>query len=348
MKKKLIIVGLIQFGYNTDSFKYCEYLADEYDITYIGFEEDRERIIKLGVDVIYVKRNNRLLRKLRLLLSVFSSALKQKDAIIFCAYFRLVSLLSIALPFRNIFLDYRTGSVSPNMFKNWFKNCNMKVDSLFFRNISVITEDLKKHLKLPKKTKILPLGSDSISFTNKSFESIKMLYVGTLTGRQIEKTIFGVSEFLEKYPEVSVEYFIAGGGDNSLIKKKIAKYNLHNEVKLLGFVPNDEIVQYYDNCNLGICYAPVTKYYLHQPFTKLYEYYMSGMPVISVKLLDSVRRINNENGVLCDDNEQSFSDAIEKIYLNRNSYNSQQIRESVKDFSWENISKNIFKKIIDE
>jgi hypothetical protein len=44
MKKKLLIINKIQFGYHTDTFKYCQYLKDEFDITYICFDAKEIKI----------------------------------------------------------------------------------------------------------------------------------------------------------------------------------------------------------------------------------------------------------------------------------------------------------------
>ncbi|MBP8178786.1 MAG: glycosyltransferase, partial [Spirochaetes bacterium] len=161
------------------------------------------------------------------------------------------------------------------------------------------------------------------------------------------KTLYGVAEFKRKYPDIKLTYDIIGRGDGvSLINQKIAEYHLQDIVIMHGYVSDEDIVTFYDRCNVGVCYTPMTEMYLPQPFTKLYEYGLSGMASISVKLNDSVRRVIPEVGVLCDDNEQSFADALEQIWQNRMQYNSERIRNYFMPYTWENISKQ-FKNIIE-
>jgi glycosyltransferase involved in cell wall biosynthesis len=348
MKKELILVGLWQFGYRSDTDKFCEYLADEYNISYVCFDEYRLRVVRPETEVYYINPKNRLFSKVRLIVQILQLGRLKKHSVVYMTYFRFSSLISILLPTHKVIIDYRTGSVSTNKFKNWFKNSNMLIESKFFKKIVTITEDVRIHLKLPKKTIIFPLGSDIISHTNKSFDELKLLYVGALANsRQVEKTIFGVATFKKNHPEIPIFYYIIGKGENSLIEREIEKYHAEDYIKFLGFVPNEDIVKYYDVCNVGICYAPVTKAHSPQPFTKLYEYTLSGMSVISTKVLDSVRRINENVGVLCEDNEQGFADSLEEIFQHRKNYNSDYIRNHFKKYTWKEISKQ-FRSIIDD
>ena len=38
IKSKIVIINKTQFGYHTDYYKYCEYLKDDYDITFLCFD----------------------------------------------------------------------------------------------------------------------------------------------------------------------------------------------------------------------------------------------------------------------------------------------------------------------
>jgi len=348
--KQLIIVGVWQFGYSSGTDTFCKYLSNDYQISYISFDQGNPKFKLDGVNTDYILEatNNRMIRKYKFIRKICEYiSYAEKDVVVYMTYFRFCSLIPILFPFRKIIIDHRSGNVNVNSLNRSIKNSLMWLETIFFRHVAAISEELKIHLKLPKKTIVFPLGSDIISTSQKSFESLNLLYVGTLKGRYIEDTIYGIANFKGKYPSVSITYDIIGKGDKSKIVDEITKYNLVSDVKLHGFVPNGEIDKYYDECNIGVCYAPMTSFYMPQPFTKLYEYTLSGMAVISVKLSDSVRQVNNNNGVLCMDNAQSFSDALEQIYLNRDNFNSAAIRQEFSKSTWAEISKQ-FKKILDE
>ncbi len=344
-KKQLVLIGGQQFGYRYDTDRFCEYLADEFDITYICFDEGKPKVENGLTHVVYLSIVNKFIRWFRFINSVIREARKNKNSVVYLSYFLGCSLICIFLPTHKVIMDHRSGSVTKKEFKNSVLNFIMRIESVFTKNVVALTTDLKEFLHLPKNTIVFPLGSDILSETNKSFESLDLLYVGVLKGREIHKTIFGVSEFRKKHPDISISYSIIGGGDQKLINEEIEKYNLMDVVQVLGFVPFNQITGYYENCNVGICYAPMSKYYMPQPFSKLYEYTLSGMAVISVRLLDSIRKINKDNGVLCDDTPESFAWALEQIYQNRKNYNSEHIRQEFADFTWKKLSEQ-FREII--
>ena len=54
MKERLLIINKEQFGSLTDSYKWCQYLRDDYDITFICFDSGRDKLSQDGVIVKYV------------------------------------------------------------------------------------------------------------------------------------------------------------------------------------------------------------------------------------------------------------------------------------------------------
>jgi glycosyltransferase involved in cell wall biosynthesis len=347
MKKKLILVGGQQFGYRYDTDKFCEYLADDLDICYICIDEGKPRIDDGKTQVVYVTKEIRYIRIFWLISEIIKQAKKEKQSVVYMSYFLGCSLVCIFLPRHKVIMDHRSGSVTKNHLKNKILNYLMRVESVFTPHLVAITEDLKNYLHLPKHTIVFPLGSDIISDTNKQFADLSLLYVGVLRGRSIHETIYGVAKFHKIHPDVKLNYAIVGGGDQSLIRNEIEKYQMNEFINVLGYVLPKDIIQYYDKGNVGVCYAPIIEAHLPQPFTKLYEYAMSGMAVISVRLPDSIRKVNENNGVLCDDNPESFAEALEQVYQNRQKYNSEHIRQEFAAYTWKNLSKQ-FRSIIDD
>ena len=70
-----------------------------------------------------------------------------------------------------------------------------------FDSASFISKGIKQklHLKTNLPTFILPLGADIISHTDKDFNCLKLLYMGTLSNRHIIDTVKGVKMFKDKF-----------------------------------------------------------------------------------------------------------------------------------------------------
>jgi glycosyltransferase involved in cell wall biosynthesis len=112
---------------------------------------------------------------------------------------------------------------------------------------------------------------------------------------------------------------------------------LHGQVKYI------ELPKYYNASNIGIVYIPQKDYYEYQPSTKLYEYLLAGMPVIATNTFENRKEISNiKYGVICQDNPNSFSNALKVIQENLFNFQSGQIIGDKKVNSWENIvNKNL-------
>jgi glycosyltransferase involved in cell wall biosynthesis len=349
MKPRLLFVYPNQFGYHTDSYKYCEYLQSTFDIIYICFDQGFDRLVLPGINVIYMPYS---LGKIRRLLNFYSSLViltwREKIDILFTIRFKYCFLIGIFARSRVKILDFRSGDLNSSIFKRTTYNILMRFDAIFFYNISVISVGLRRLLKLGEHAMILPLGADIISHKIRSFNRLDMIYVGTLSLRNIEQTIEGVSDFLNQNPELLdlVSYNIIGFGTKEevqSIKECIIRSGYINNIHFLGRKKYTDLVQYLDTCNIGISYVPITPYYEFQPVTKLFEYMLSGMPVVATNTHENRLIVNETNGVLITDNAEAFSSGLSKLYQNRNSYNSDQIRESVESYTWENIVNNTLK-----
>jgi glycosyltransferase involved in cell wall biosynthesis len=185
------------------------------------------------------------------------------------------------------------------------------------------------------------LGADVISSNFKSFDELRLLYVGTLNGRRIEDSIKGLAIFINNNSSIPIKYVIIGDGTElNSIKKLISDLQLSNIVKMYGRVPHFKLKPFFDIANVGVSYIPITEYYQHQPPTKTFEYILSGMPCIATRTYENTKLITEENGVLCDDTPESFALAMEVILKNKAQYRSDNIRDSLKEFNWENIVRN--------
>lgn len=343
--KKLLIISRQQFGYLVDIYKWCEYLSDEYQIEVITFG-GKEKIIldKSNVKVRYVSyKGNKILRGIRFVCVSLWYILFFRGNII-VEYFSGCSIFKKLLPWKKMILDIRTLSVNQEDKTRIAENNKIKQTCDIYDIITIISEGTRDYISLEKgKSAIIPLGSDIISNTVKNFDTIRLLYIGTLSGRDIDKTLNGLSIFIKAHSEVPIHYDIIGDGyynELNKLMKLIRELSISENVTLHGFMPHSKIKQYLDKCNIGVSFVPITDYYNYQPPTKSYEYILSGLYTIATDTFCNRNIINNKNGILIKDNEIEFANAINYIYNNSKQFNSSIIRETLSDSTWENIVKN--------
>jgi len=249
------------------------------------------------------------------------------------------------LLFRNkIFVNHTiTGNITSNIFtRNLNDFVNLKMNTWFYKYVFIISESLREKLKIPKsKTYVIGWGAKQNSLTNKKWNYIHLIYVGTFLYRNMEQTIIGFNKFYQKHKnDISIKYTIMGSGrkiEEEMIKDYINKFQLHKIVEYLGRTNDSELASYLDFCNVGVSFVPITTYFNYQPVTKLFEYNLSGIPVIATKTYEQLKNVNESNGVLIDDNADSFYDGLEELLRKKNLYSSNVIRETVEQYKWENI-----------
>jgi len=343
-KNKILIINIAQYGKHTDSYKYCINLNQKYDMYYICIDNNLTKIND-DTNVIYLQDEGSSIKNVFNLIKESRALIKNKNFnIVMVYYFKLCSLVKFFLK-NNYILDIRTGSVDKRMIDRIKFNWLMKFESHFFKNISIISESLRESLNYnKKKCYIIPLGSDILSTQNKNFKEKKLnlLYVGALNNRNIYQTIYGLKEFIDSNKNLSCEvsYNIFGDGHKNEIDKllqTISQCNLERIVKFHGRKSHFELKSYFDNCNIGISYVPITGYYNCQPPTKTFEYINCGMICLATNTNENAKIINESNGVLCEDNKTSFKEALQYILINFERYDSQIIKNTIKEFTWENI-----------
>ncbi|MCK4920208.1 MAG: hypothetical protein KAS71_04130, partial [Bacteroidales bacterium] len=261
-KQKFIIVYPNQFGYHTDSYKYCEYLNDRYDISYICFDQGFEKLELPHINVIYIQFNTGKIRRLiELFLEVFKNCNKNPDNILFVIQFKFSFLLGLFAKSKKKILDYRTGDLSINPLKRWLKNRWMSMDSLSYDKITVISDGVCKNIFLlnRKRIIILPLGADVISSKKHEYKQIRLLYVGAIHTRNVYQTIEGLAEFISmnKNLRSSINYTIIGFGPQHIIThllETIKEKQVEDIVKYVGRVKYPDLTPYFDQCNVGISY----------------------------------------------------------------------------------------------
>ena len=343
-KFNILIICHNQWGYHVDTYKYADFLSREHHVTYIGWDYGYEKVKQKNVNVQYISRDFTVMkRNINFIDKVSEQISKSNFDLCFIKYFRGCSYLKMKHRRLDFVFDIRSGHVGESKLTRFLYDNTMKIESVFFKNITVISKSLAKKLKLENKAKILPLGSEILSKSSKSFSDLNLLYVGTLTGRDIVKTIDGVALFIKEHKnEVNVKYSIVGDGlDFDKIQNRIHQLGISEYVKLLGRIPFSELGSVMDNYNIGVSFVPITSFYDCQPVTKTFDYLLSGMPVLATATSENKMVINNKNGVCILDTPSSFKDGLNLLWNNKGDFNSNKIRNDALIYSWDDILESL-------
>jgi glycosyltransferase involved in cell wall biosynthesis len=351
MKPVLAVVNVYQFGYHTDTYNYCKYLKEEYNITYVSFHQGYEDLNIDGVKIVFINREKGLWNLLKGYWKLARIVKSLNPDIVFLFYARFISLIKLFGPDCPFIFDIRTGFIHENPFKRKFWNSILWLESLRFRYITIISEGLRKELKLPRrKCYWLPLGGE-IHKSNDDFIRLDLVYLGTLDKRNIHETIEGIRLFKNKFPNCNIHYDIVGYGKEKAVERlraAISDCQLTEDVAFIGRVRYDKIASYLRKSNIGIVYIPLTNYYDNQPATKLFEYLLAGMPVLATNTSENKLIVNNGNGVLVDDNPVAFSEGLEALLNMIDQFDQTKIRNSVQKYQWNNIVREHLKPLLSD
>ncbi|NRA70376.1 MAG: glycosyltransferase [Gammaproteobacteria bacterium] len=347
MKPILTIVCYNQFGYLTDTFEYCKYFSKEYQIEYICIDSGQQKVAMESVNVIYFSTENKGILKWLQFMLFAQKSVRTDSKVLFIKYSLFCSVLS--MKYRDIAIfDVRTGSVKKNKHRRNLENFLIRTESKFFKYKTVISQALAK-LLLIKEYQLLPLGAHNKEVRNKLFnkhEKMSLLYIGTFSGRELHNILLGLSLFLNKEPDANniVLNMVGDGYGNELEKLELLsnQLRLSDHVIFHGRVPYEQTGIFFEECNVGISYVPKTVYFDAQPVTKTYEYLTAGMPIIGTSTSEHLNLINSPAlGELCDDNPESFAEALRIISLSFSQYDSELIKDKSKAWSWEHVCNNL-------
>lgn len=346
MSPKLLIINKEQFGYLTDAYYWCKYLRDEYEISFICFDTGKKKIQLGGIKIHYVKYiGNKTFRGLLFITIALLNILFFNGKIII-EYFEHCEILKKIFPYKKMIVDVRTLSVSENECERNKRNGALIESCRYFDKVTAISNGVKNKIGLDN-ISVLPLGADPISTVKKDYTKLRLLYVGTFSGRQLEKTILGCDIFHKANPDVHFSYEIIGFGFNNEeneLKKLVTDLKLDKYIIFRGKIPNIELKPYFDRNNFGISFIPITDYYNYQPPTKTFEYALSGLFVIATATYANQEVISQDNGILINDTAESFAQALNQI--NHMAINEDNVRKSMQQYAWKLIVENILKPIL--
>jgi len=341
--KQILLISLNQFGYEVGYPYYAKYLNEKFDVKYICRDKKLPKYNISNLEVLYIKTQSAILIYFKLIKYILKIKKENKIELVFCRNFALGFLVKLLFINKPVVYDIHTATISDNKFKKGFRDLILRINIAFFSYVTVLSESLRKELKISKKkAHILPLGGEFQYLKEKNKKRLNLLYVGSLSNRNIEETIEGLSLFLdqnEQFKEL-IRYIIIGHGDKSSIEKihnTIDLHDLSKNVSYIGKLYHEKLIPFFESANIGISYIPQKKYYECQPPTKTFEYFLAGLAVIATNTYENRLVVNIKNGVIIEDNSLAFSLGLEKIALNLESYNFESIAKDSKKFSWRNI-----------
>lgn len=352
--KKILIIGLVQYGYNTDWYQYSECLADYYDVYYLCANNGKPIRLSEKVHVNYFGTS--LLGWRGALFREAWRLVKENDFKKVVVYtFALSFLLRLFIPKKKLVMDIRTSYICSPL-KSFLLNREILFESFFYDKVSVISWGVSSFLGLhKKKCRLLPLGAIPGVQSDKTIViGMKLMYVGTFYDRHIENTVEGTALFLRNHPSLSPDdftYYIIGCGsdyDIKLIQGTIDKYGIDKYVKFEGEKRFEKLIPYFEKCNIGVCYVPMTDYYDCQPPTKTFEYLLNSMVVLGTRTCENRAVLNDSNGVLIDDTIEGFAKGLDDFFKQQAKYRYESIYKNSLQYSWRKLTEKYMLPIIEE
>jgi glycosyltransferase involved in cell wall biosynthesis len=207
---------------------------------------------------------------------------------------------------------------------------------------SLTKEELIKRLKIePEKITVINLGiNEKFQPMKKKYDKFVVGYLGSFVKRKrVDIVINSFKLFQEKYPDINCELII--GGEKS---KHLQSFDVKNltkgmkNVKILGFVPENEIVKVYNMFNVFVYPCEYDGWSL-----PILEAQSCGIPVI-VKRSSQLPQEIKKFTIQCE-NEEEIADVIYKLLTDKSYVKKVTSRalNYVRRFSWKEYIKKLLK-----
>ncbi len=340
MNKRLLIISHVQFGSVIAPYKYSSYLKDRFAITYLCWDHGSSRLEEPGVEVKYVSREGGKFTRLYRLVRESIREIRQGNYdLVFIVYFQGCFVIPLLTGREKKVLDIRTGYVRSAGIKRWLSNRLITFESLFYRSVTILSESLREDLGIPSaKCCLVPLGATHTLLAPKTFEEMRLLYIGTLQHRSIDKTVEGFSRFFQENQGcLNMSYVIVGSGlpdDERRLRLAIQHSSCSHLIQYVGWVEHNELGKYLAAANIGVAFIPLEDHFQVQPATKVFEYLLAGMPVIATNTLENARTINQSNGVLTSDTPDDFCRGLRVMMERRHLFDSRAISAASTKYTW--------------
>ncbi len=345
----ILVVCCSPFGFITDAVELVKHVGCRHAVTVIslgrGPMDGASDTVPHAVRHSVVDRSSHVLCRIWKWLDACARACREDYDIVYLYYFPMCSLLRCVNARRRFILDIRSGAVSGSWMRRGVRNLLISAEARAFGRISVLCDAMRRYLRLPReRTHICPLGANPIPILTRDMSCLRLLYVGTFLNRRLSEAIKGFAIYCREEGASTDAHFTLVGdsedGERHRLQMLVHELGLTDRIALPGYVPRERLTSYYECCNVGVSYVPMTPYYDCQPPTKTYEYFFAGMPVIATATKQNAVIVSDDNGVLIDDTPDAFCSGLRVLAQRLRLYDSGKILSSVSDHSWYNIMTN--------
>lgn len=165
-----------------------------------------------------------------------------------------------------------------------------------------------------------------------SEEKFTLLTVGRLDERKGHKLVLEAVKDLE-----DVEYLIAGSGEmEEEIKQKIQELETEDKVEMLGYVPDEDLVQLYHESDCFIMTSEELENSVEGFGIVYLEANAAGLPVIAADTGGTPSAVKNkETGLLTSTDPEKIKEKIEEVLKNPGKFPDEAV-EWAKEHDWQN------------
>lgn len=122
----------------------------------------------------------------------------------------------------------------------------------------------------------------------------------------------GIVELIMAMEKVNATLYLAGHFNDSTLFEQLQKLLGWKKVKFLGYLNHEEIARLVNRCRIGVSLPHPIKAYLEALPTKMFEYMLSGIPVVSSDFPSLKSIVNNSQCGICvnPQNPNSIAESI--------------------------------------
>ena len=224
---------------------------------------------------------------------------------------------------------------------------------------------IKKHLVMlgVKKEKIIALGmgvkQSSLSKIKKIMTSnidtrpsnwknrVTFIYIGKMSKlRKLDIILYALKDLKMKREDENFQVvFVGDGNDLKNLIQLSEMLELTDHTKFLGRVPQEDVLEFVMNSDVGLCLIPEIPIFILSSPTKLYEYLACGIPVIASRLPENIRVIREcQGGVVVGFSVKSISTVMDEIINGSISFPSRRKIHTyiAKRYSYKNHAKTMY------
>jgi glycosyltransferase involved in cell wall biosynthesis len=132
------------------------------------------------------------------------------------------------------------------------------------------------------------------------------------------------------------------------LEEAIRRNQLESVVEVHPRIDNDEVPELVSRFNVGVAFTPREPWYEHQPSTKIYEYFQSGLLCIATDSEANRRVVDPANGVLVDGTPEGFCRGLEEVVEMLPRWRPDDVVATVERWSWERIVNTRLVPILDD